>query len=72
MCREAVDVEGLREWGGLGLGGLAWARRVPRGSLHPCRSAPRFASSPEARGPEAGCSAWGSRASPLCPVNTVT
>jgi hypothetical protein len=54
MCRDAVDREGRREWGGLGLGGLPWARRVPCGSLRPRRSAPLFASSPEARSPWAG------------------
>ncbi len=51
MCPDTVDREGRREWIGSGLGGLPWARRVPRGSPHPRRSAPRFASSPEARGP---------------------
>ena len=67
MCRDAVDREGRREWGGSGLGGLPWARVCTLvAPLLGLRPHPRHA----VRG--LGRSAWGSKASPLCPVKTVT
>ncbi len=55
---------------GAGLGGLTWARRVPRGSLHPRRSAPRFGSSLEARGPWNGALGLGIQSVTFVPGQT--